>query len=67
MNEEKRPNAGRFPQGEGAPELTDKELRELLAPVPGLQILTEEEENAAVARLQPAIRRRVRLDELNKK
>jgi len=68
MNSSKRkePRGGKKPQREAEPEMTDQELRDLLAPLAEMPLLTKEDEDAAVARLQPAIRRRVKLDELKR-
>jgi hypothetical protein len=50
----KSPRGAKLPKGD-EPEMTDEQLRDLIAAVDDKPFLTKEEEDAAVARLKPAI------------
>lgn len=47
-------------EGQGEPELTDEQLRELIAQADYTPVLTKEREDAAMARLQPALKKFLR-------
>jgi hypothetical protein len=62
MSGEKRPGDGTLPQSEGAPELTDQQLRELLSPQRETHLPTRDERKEILARLRPIIKRQVKLE-----